>query len=185
MDADLKERLLNSIEADRLVVLSGAGLSMSPPSNLPSAKELAIHCANQYRIQTGNVFPADEGENLEKLAEYYAARGELYSTFISRLIPRRRFLQHPNAGHFAIADFMASGVVECVVSTNVDFLIEDAAKSLGEPYYPADIDGDEALRANINETFLAAQIREPGEKEMNHERYAEWRWYRGEFPGSG
>ncbi|MGC2657739.1 MAG: FG-GAP-like repeat-containing protein, partial [Bryobacteraceae bacterium] len=27
-----------------------------------------------------------------------------------------------------------------------------------------------ALRANINETFLAAQIREPGEKEMNHER---------------
>jgi predicted acylesterase/phospholipase RssA len=30
-----------------------------------------------------------------------------------------------------------------------------------------------ALRANINETFLAAQIREQGEKEMNHDRGAE------------
>jgi hypothetical protein len=27
-----------------------------------------------------------------------------------------------------------------------------------------------ALRANINETFLAARIREQGEKEMNHDR---------------
>src|ERR1700743_2746817 len=29
------------------------------------------------------------------------------------------------------------------------------------------------LRANINETFLAAQIREQGEKEMKHDRGAE------------
>jgi hypothetical protein len=29
------------------------------------------------------------------------------------------------------------------------------------------------LRANINETFLAAQIREQGEKEMNDDRWSE------------
>ena len=32
---------------------------------------------------------------------------------------------------------------------------------------------DYYLRANINEIFLAAQNREQGEKEMNHERWAE------------
>jgi hypothetical protein len=31
-----------------------------------------------------------------------------------------------------------------VISTNFDFLIEEAAMSLGEPFYVADIDGDEA-----------------------------------------
>lgn len=30
-----------------------------------------------------------------------------------------------------------------------------------------------SLRANINETFLAAQIREQGEKEMNDDRWSE------------
>ena len=29
------------------------------------------------------------------------------------------------------------------------------------------------LRANINETFLAARIREQGEKEMNDDRWSE------------
>src|SRR5260370_35575208 len=80
--------------------------------------------------------------DLEKQAEYFAARDQLYSTFISRLIPRRRFIRDPNGGHLAAADFITSGVVECVVSTNFDFLIEEAAKSLGEPFYLADIDGE-------------------------------------------
>jgi hypothetical protein len=41
-----------------------------------------------------------------------------------------------------------------------------------------------SLRANINETFLAAQIREQGEKEMNHDRGAEGCFGRAGFTGS-
>ena len=144
MDADLKERLLNSIAANRLVIFCGAGLSMASPSNLPSAKELAVDSARTYETRSGTNLPADVKDDLEKLAEYFAAKGQLYSTFISSLIPRRRFVRDPNGGHFATADFVSSGVVECVISTNFDFLIEEAAKSLGEPFYVADIDGDEA-----------------------------------------
>jgi hypothetical protein len=44
--------------------------------------------------------------------------------------------------------------------------------------------GASALRANINETFLAAQIREQGEKEMNHDRGAEGCFGRAGFTGS-
>jgi hypothetical protein len=117
---------------------------MASPSNLPSAKDLALHCAQEYESKTGTTLPNDVKEDLEKLAEYFAARDQLYSTFISKLVPRRRFIRDPNGGHLATADFIASGVVECVISTNFDFLIEEAARSLGEPFYVADIDGDEA-----------------------------------------
>ena len=42
----------------------------------------------------------------------------------------------------------------------------------------------QSLRANINETFLAAQIREQGEKEMNHDRGAEGCFGKAGFTGS-
>jgi hypothetical protein len=40
-----------------------------------------------------------------------------------------------------------------------------------------------ALRANITETFLAAQIREQGEKEMNHDQCSEGCFSRAGFTG--
>ena len=46
------------------------------------------------------------------------------------------------------------------------------------------IDMETPLRANINETFLAAQIREQGEKEMNHDRGAEGCFGKAGFTGS-
>lgn len=144
MEDDLKHRLLDSIEANRLVIFCGAGLSMAAPSNLPSATALAIECAEKYEVRHGPTFSQDVKKDLERLAEYFKIRDALYSTFISGLIPRRRFIRDPNAGHIAAADFLTSGVVECLISTNVDVLIEEAAKKLGEPHYQGDIDGNEA-----------------------------------------
>jgi hypothetical protein len=43
--------------------------------------------------------------------------------------------------------------------------------------------GVDSLRANINETFLAAQIREQGEKEMIHDRRSEGCFGRAGFTG--
>jgi hypothetical protein len=144
MDDELKKRLLDSIEANRLVIFCGAGLSMASPSNLPSAKALAVECAEEYELRHGPTFAPDVKEDLEQLAEYFEARDELHSIFINRLIPRRKFIRDSNAGHVATADLLVSGVVECVISTNVDVLIEEAAKALGEPHYQGDIDGNEA-----------------------------------------
>ena len=48
MDQNTRNRLLESIHADRLVVLCGAGLSMAPPSNLPSAWSIANECHDRY-----------------------------------------------------------------------------------------------------------------------------------------
>lgn len=131
MDADLRERLLNSIENNRLVLFCGAGLSI--PSGVPSAVALAKQCKEKYERELGVQLPAALGNDLEALTEHFAANDQLVQTFIGRLVPRAPFRTAPNPGHFAIADFLASSVVDFVLSTNVDRLIEIAAEELGEP----------------------------------------------------
>ncbi len=104
MDDDLRERLLNSIENDRLVMFCGAGLSI--PSGVPSACALARLCKGKYEHEIGRQLP--EGmTDLETLTEYFAANDQLVQTFIRRLIPREPFRLEPNSGHFAIADFLS------------------------------------------------------------------------------
>ncbi len=48
-DAPTMTRLLGSIEANRLVLLCGAGLSIPSPSNLLSAVGVSRVCYDKYR----------------------------------------------------------------------------------------------------------------------------------------
>ncbi len=48
MDADTERMLLESIAAEKLVVLCGAGLSMAPPTKAPSAATVAERCRKNY-----------------------------------------------------------------------------------------------------------------------------------------
>lgn len=144
MDPDLQERLLNSIENDRLVLFCGAGLSMSAPSHVPSAAELAKICRETYAKDYGTAIPDAAALDLEKMAEYFSSKALLVPTFINKLLPRGPFLREPNAGHYAIADFLATGIVDFVVSTNVDALTEVAAEDLGESQAFVALDAAEA-----------------------------------------
>ena len=137
MDSDLRQRLLRAIIDDRLVVFCGAGLSMAPPSRVPSAERLAQECGAQYRARYGSAcdsLPTAAENDLDALTTHFYARGELQSVFIDQLFHHsiRPFVRDPNEGHYAIADFLACGAVRFVVSTNVDVLIELAASDLGE-----------------------------------------------------
>ena len=69
-DADA-ELLLASIDADRLVILFGAGLSMAAPSRTPSAAALASICSDRYRSSTNYEFPADIRSDLEQITDYF------------------------------------------------------------------------------------------------------------------
>lgn len=149
----LTERLLNSILNRRLVLFCGAGLSMAEPSRVPSANELARICLEKYEREIG-VSLDHLGTDLEKLAEYFAERDLLYQTFIRKLLPTDRFRRNPNRGHTAIADFLAAGIVEFVVSTNIDYLIEEAARLLGEPNPMGALDGAEANVARDHKPHL-------------------------------
>ncbi len=139
---------LHSIEEDRLTILCGAGLSMAPPSNIPSAANLAQHVFDKCQA-AGEVVTND----LEEQARYYLANGRFSTYFIKHLIPRDSFASPHNDGHSTIADFLLCRAISAAISTNVDVLIERAGQELSgevEGY----LDGQEAETGSIDRSPL-------------------------------
>ena len=145
MSPEIKTRLLASMNAGRLVVVCGAGLSMAPPSSLPSAQTVAELCFDEYhRIADPNCDPALRG-NLEALAEHFVALNMLESIFIERIIPWSRFMRPPNLGHAAVADFLITRLIVAGVSTNLDTLVERRAWDYGFDFRSS-LEGNQANR---------------------------------------
>ena len=140
MTNDVYSEILLSIEADRVVIFCGAGLSMANPSNLPSAKALANEIYDKFEEVTGKKLDSTLKDDLELLAKYFID-DRRYQDFINVLIPWQKFRDNPNSGHESIADFLECNAVELVVSTNYDTFIEDAARELGDKNFRANIDG--------------------------------------------
>ena len=69
MDAAVRARLLASMKAGRLVLLCGAGLSMAPPSSLPSAWTVAARCYDRYVMSIDPACPQELRGDLESLAD--------------------------------------------------------------------------------------------------------------------
>jgi hypothetical protein len=132
------------MRAARLVVVCGAGLSMAPPSSLPSARRVAELCYDEYRLAV--VFDLDPAlrADLQGIAEYFLALNTLQTVFIEAIVPWSKFIRPPNPGHKAIADFLISRVVEASISTNYDTLIERCGVDYGFDFQSA-LDGDEAI----------------------------------------
>jgi len=154
MDDNLASRLLVSLRTDRLVLFTGAGLSMSPPSSLPSAAAFCAECATKYEKLAAISLSAAEKTDLEALAHFSLGRNELQTFLLRRAFDWSKFSRNPNKGHAAIADFLSFGGFQSVITTNVDTLVEEAAKSLGEPNFEAALDGNEAEIEREHKTYL-------------------------------
>lgn len=141
---EVKTRLLASMAAGRLIIVCGAGLSMAPPSSLPSARAVAQKCFDAYRVSINPEIDPAYRDNLEGFAEYFAGRGELKSVFIPNLVPWDDFARPSNPGHAAIADFLLTGSAVASLSTNYDNLIERQAWDYGADFHGA-LDGDQAI----------------------------------------
>ena len=154
MDAAVRARLLASMEAGRLVILCGAGLSMAPPSSLPSAWSVATNCYDRYVMSIDPACPPGLRGDLEALAEIFARDDTLGSVFIEALVPWESFVRPPNAGHAAVADFLITRMAAGAVSANYDNLIERRAQDYGFDL-AASLDGDEAtVRARKHAPLL-------------------------------
>ncbi|MDZ7802979.1 hypothetical protein [Thiohalophilus sp.] len=73
--------MLDSLLNDRLALLAGAGLSMAPPSCLPSAAHIAAEAKRRYDATYGAT-RAPLAEGIEEQAEFFFQRGELDTIFI-------------------------------------------------------------------------------------------------------
>lgn len=143
LTCEVKTRLLASVQAGRLVVLCGAGLSMASPSDLPSAEGVAELCFDKYQQQIDPHFDTDLRGNLEAIADHFFTLDMLQTVFIDTLVPWQRLVRTPNRGHAAIADFLITRVAEAGISSNYDMLIERCAWDYGFDFKSA-LDGDEA-----------------------------------------
>lgn len=145
MDPVLESELLVSITSNRLVIVAGAGLSMAPPTNSPSANALLARCIKLYEYFTSSKLPSTATSSLESLAEHFLANGTFGTLFIDKMLRTiREFYETPNTGHYAVSDFLGSAVVQLCLSTNLDVLIEKAAAAQGDVTFKAALDGDEA-----------------------------------------
>lgn len=123
------QEALDALLADRLSVLAGAGLSMAPPSSLPSAAALAVTAKGRYAATYGNTRPPLP-DPLEQQAEFFFQRGELATVYFNTLVGHHAFAGPPNEGHYAVADFLLIHALRSTVTTNVDTMIETAGQSL-------------------------------------------------------
>lgn len=115
-------RLLGSIEADNLVMLCGAGLSVPAPANLLSAVRVSQICYDRW-LPSG-ILPAALRNDIDALAGHFHTAGQFKSVFINALVPWNELVGTPNGGHAATADFLICRAVKATLSSNFDPLIE-------------------------------------------------------------
>lgn len=120
---------LDAILSERLAILCGAGLSMAPPSSLPSAATLAADAKRKYDSQYGATRPPLPA-GIEEQAEFFFRRGELGTVYLRTFVERDAFAGPPNPGHEAVADLLLVRGIQTAISTNVDAMIETAGQML-------------------------------------------------------
>jgi hypothetical protein len=144
MDNNVAQKLLESIQLNRLVMICGAGLSISPPSSLPSASNLAVQCSSIYdSLALPDPLPPNVREDLGQLTEFLFQKGE-QNFFVRKLVNWAPFRGTPNRGHLAFADFLTCSAAEIGITTNYDDLIEQSASILGEKDFESALDGTTA-----------------------------------------
>jgi hypothetical protein len=121
--------VLDSLLNDRLALLVGAGLSMAPPSYLPSAAALAASAKRKYDAMFGATRPPLPS-GVEDQAEFFFQRGELGTVYFRTLIDQHAFAGNPNSGHYAAAGLILVRAIQTTITTNVDTLIETAGQYL-------------------------------------------------------
>ena len=124
-DDDTTTHLLGSIEANRLVVLCGAGLSIPAPSNLMSAVGVSRLCYDKY--QAIKALAPELRDAVDQLAGHFHGTHEFASVFIGALVPWGELAGEPNEGHAAVADLLISRAADAALSANFDSLIEQWA----------------------------------------------------------
>lgn len=135
-----------------MTLLVGAGLSMSAPSNLPSAWRVARACYDRFAAQIGPL-PPHVRDDLEGVAKAIGQAVDFRNIFIRTIVPWEEFVAQPNEGHTAVADFLMSGSARACLSSNYDTLVERAGEALGADLQTA-IAGHEATEISATQSPL-------------------------------
>ena len=172
LPAQTLQRILDSIEAQNLIVLCGAGLSMPAPSSRLSAEGISRICYDNYA--STQALPTNLRDDIDKLAGHFFANGQFEALFINRLVPWDDLTGEPNAGHAAVADMLLSSAVAAVLSANFDMMIEQWSSQHKVSLRGA-LDGREAVSFAKVSTPEQNPISRPEQKCITGEAFAHHR----------
>ncbi len=129
--------LQRGLNERRLVIVAGAGVSIAPPSNLPSWWGFNVTLLEAIKKQATNFLPQAEEVihqlNLDRIP-IQAFSDLIVDGFAGdSYFPLLRVLEsdRTNANHLALAELGASGKLQAVVTPNFDTLIERAFREAG------------------------------------------------------
>lgn len=141
LDEVLKE-LLYSIQNKRIAILCGAGISYSPPSNLPTGNALKkkilwqlLDCNSGKKIRK-KIFNKTDNI-LDRILNY---QFEYFMSTLNNNIPIVDSIVTlyqkglPNLTHSFIAQLLINGYSSMVLTTNFDTKIEEAVKQLNQEF---------------------------------------------------
>src|SRR5690606_26755175 len=92
--------------------------------------------------------------DLGAMSLHFRDNNRFESFFIARLVPWHTLNGIPNAGHEAIADLLACGVLVGAPTTNFDYMVETAASTLGEPDFRAVVDAGDLAQDTPHRPFI-------------------------------
>jgi tetratricopeptide (TPR) repeat protein len=128
-------RLLASAREKRLVVFAGAGISMEPPTALPSWWDLSASVVRSIAARASNVISDSESaaeiivgrQRSDSFPPDYIAEKIVYTIGQSYFeVLRCIDSDCPNINHFALAELAAAGKLRAIITTNFDRTIEAA-----------------------------------------------------------
>jgi hypothetical protein len=135
MAVTIPSKLIDQMLEGRVLFFVGAGCSMDEPSSLPSAWQLAQKSIKprltgtlagrieEIEIETGNKL------GIEDIAQLFLESDGNLDRF-NRLLPRQQWLGAVHhQGHEVLAELWAEGLIEDIVTTNMDALIEAGFKA--------------------------------------------------------
>ncbi|MFX1238347.1 MAG: tetratricopeptide repeat protein [Promethearchaeota archaeon] len=138
MDEIIKKYLANG----KIAFFLGAGISMGPPSCLPSWWQINHAILDSLANETFSTIP--KVNELVDLIKKREADGKLPPEFVSEIVTNRigksyfevlRVLEskEPNNSHMWLATLAKAGLLKVIITTNFDTLVEQAFKMLETP----------------------------------------------------
>src|ERR1035438_5586933 len=115
-DVKLPDEIRIALEEGRLVIFAGAGISIPPPSNLPSFNGLAREICG---------FPVEQGKEDRALGKQARGGTDVHSAAARRLHNSER---HQTETHKQILRIFGSAKKGLIVTTNFDALFSEAAR---------------------------------------------------------
>lgn len=156
-----REQFLDKIErlirSRKLIMFCGAGISVTPPSNLPLAKELRDNILEKLlRPDDWQHFKERFAEKpLESVIEIVDRNSKEFLPSLRRLFQSAQ----PNRNHLLLAKLVTEEYLQTIMTTNFDTLLEEALRQEGMTDFQVYLNEDHFAAIEVNDMLRPSIVK--------------------------